>query len=246
MTFGGQLLLLVSLALGILAVSRERRWRWAALVASALGTTALACTFTRSAWLGWFVACVLILGLRRPRWLVPFGLGLGLLVAIAPGAFRERLASSFDPAHPNNVERTHMWVAGWNMFLDRPWTGVGIQDLRAIYPRYRPPEARQTPGHLHSSVVQIGATMGALGLAAFAFLYGSLMVLAGRGLRRRIATGELAGGVQLGAIAGLTGFLVAGAFEWNFGDEELLDLLYVLVGMAWAAQRWPGKGPGSP
>jgi hypothetical protein len=28
---------------------------------------------------------------------------------------------------------------------------------------------------------------------------------------------------------------VAGVFEWNFGDEELLYPLYTLVGLAWAA-----------
>jgi hypothetical protein len=38
--------------------------------------------------------------------------------------------------------------------------------------------------------------------------------------------------------AALVGFLVAGAFEWNFGDEELLYHLYALVGFAWAAGQW--------
>jgi len=36
----------------------------------------------------------------------------------------------------------------------------------------------------------------------------------------------------------LAGFIVAGLFEWNFGDEELLYGLYTLVGLAWAARRW--------
>jgi O-antigen ligase len=243
MTFGGQLLLLVSLALGVLATSRDRRWRWGAALAAGIGSVALACTFTRSAWLGWFVACVTILGVRRPRWLLPFSAALAVVVAVSPGAFRERLVSSFDPGHPNNIERTYMWRAGWAMFRDRPWTGVGLQDLRPVYPGYRVPEARETPGHLHSNLVQIAATMGSLGLAAFLFLYGSLFAAAGRGLRARVAAGDLAGGVQLGVVAGLAGFLAAGAFEWNFGDEELLDLLYVLVGLAWAARRWPATPP---
>ena len=29
------------------------------------------------------------------------------------------------------------------------------------------------------------------------------------------------------------------ALSCGFGDEELLDLVYVLVGMAWAARAWP-------
>jgi hypothetical protein len=37
-------------------------------------------------------------------------------------------------------------------------------------------------------------------------------------------------------------FLLAGFFEWNFGDEELLDQLYTMVGLAWAARAWPADG----
>ena len=45
--------------------------------------------------------------------------------------------------------------------------------------------------------------------------------------------------MRLGALGGLAGFLMAGSFEWNFGDEELLFLLYVIAGIAWAARNWP-------
>ena len=51
----------------------------------------------------------------------------------------------------------------------------------------------------------------------------------------------LAAGLRLGALGGLAGFAVAGLFEWNFGDEELLYPLYTLAGMAWAA-RLPDEG----
>jgi hypothetical protein len=47
-------------------------------------------------------------------------------------------------------------------------------------------------------------------------------------------------GVRLGVIAALAGFLLAGLFEWNAGDEELLYPLYSLVGIAWAARGWLG------
>ena len=44
--------------------------------------------------------------------------------------------------------------------------------------------------------------------------------------------------MRLGVTAALVGFLVAGCFEWNFGDEELLYHLYTLVGIAWASRAW--------
>src|SRR5262249_13732905 len=99
-------------------------------------------------------------------------------------------------------------------------------------------------GHLHNAYVQIAASMGLVGLAAFAWLSASLVRTAWaglgalRGLSTRVRAGGLAAGVRLGVVAALAGFLVAGLFEWNFGDEELLYQLYTLVGIAWAARLW--------
>jgi O-antigen ligase len=199
---------------------------------------ALACTFTRSSWIGLAVSLgVLLIGIR-PRLLPAFVLLMVLVYAFIPGDYRTRLHSAFDPHHPTNVERTYMWEAGVRMFLDHPWTGVGLEDLKPIYDRYRLPAARERAGHLHSVFIQIAATMGIVGLVAFVILYASLFRAAGLGLKAMLRAPTLAASVRLGVVAGLAGFLVAGLFEWNFGDEELLYLLYCLVGLAWAARGW--------
>jgi hypothetical protein len=41
------------------------------------------------------------------------------------------------------------------------------------------------------------------------------------------------------------GFLVAGLFEWNLGDEEVLHPLFALVGLAWAARSWSRADAGA-
>jgi O-antigen ligase len=238
MTFAGQLLLWMSVASGIF-LRAARRWKIGAALALAVGAVALAATFTRSAWIGMFVSWTTMLALTRPRAVVGLVLAGALLVAIAPHAYRERLLSSFDPGHATNVERTHMWQAGLEMFRDHPLTGVGLEDLHPIYERYKPPTAREPAGHLHSVFIQIAATMGVIGLAAFAWLYVSLFRTATGGLALRGS--GVGAGARLGVIGALAGFIVAGFFEWNFGDEELLDLLYTLVGIAWAAGGWSSR-----
>ena len=65
MTFGGQLLLFVSLAAGVLALERAVRWRVGALLTALSGSAALAATYTRSAWLGLAVSLATLLGLTR-------------------------------------------------------------------------------------------------------------------------------------------------------------------------------------
>jgi O-antigen ligase len=174
--------------------------------------------------------------------------GLALLAAagvaawyLAPGAWGARLHSVVDPANLWNQQRVFMWQAGVKMFRDHPWTGVGLQDLHALYDQYRSPESVERAGHLHNAYIQIAASMGVVGLAAFAWLYTSLMRAAWGGLRKVEAHALPSGvsaGVRLGVTAALAGFLVAGLFEWNFGDEELLYHLYTLVGIAWASRAW--------
>jgi len=84
--------------------------------------------------------------------------------------------------------------------------------------------------------------MGVLGLLALLFLLTGLMRAVSRAFRalRRSPEPEARFGaaLSLGVSAALVGFMVSGLMEWNLGDEELLDLLYVLVGIAFAASGW--------
>jgi O-antigen ligase len=246
MTFGGELLLFIPVALAIALTARTPRWRWGAAAVALLALAPLAATFTRSAWLGLFVSCAVILAVERPLGLVFLALAGVAAWFLAPGAWGARIHSVADPANLWNRQRVFMWEAGVRMFRDHPLTGVGLQDLHALYDQYRSPDSVERAGHLHNAYIQIAASMGLVGLAAFAWLYGSLLRTAWAGLKvgaGRHEGSELAAGVRLGVTAALAGFLVAGLFEWNFGDEELLYHLYTLVGIAWASRAWRDVEP---
>ena len=244
LTYGGQVMLLAALATAIAARCRGR-WRWGALALLALLLPALAGSYTRSAWLGYLAATALIVAFTRARRLAFLAAGVAALVAILPSGYRERALSVFDPSNPWNVQRVHMWEAGWRMFRDHPWTGVGLQDLHPLYERYKTAGATEPAGHLHSVYVHVGATMGAVGFLALVWLFAGLWRAASRGLRG--PRGGLGAAIPLGVSAGVFGFFVSGLMEWNLGDEELLDLLCVLVGIAFAAAGWPREvNPSAP
>jgi O-antigen ligase len=238
MTFAGQLTLVLPVAIAIALCERRPRWRWGATATAVLALAALAATFTRSAWIGLFVECGVLAGAVWPLGLLALAVLGGAAFAFAPGAYHERLWSIFDPHHPTNQQRMYMWDAGVRMFRAHPLTGVGLQDLHALYDQYRAPAATEHAGHLHNVFVQIAAQMGVLGLATFAWLYAALVRAAAAGLRPQLKARGLAAGVRLGVVAALAGFIVAGLFEWNFGSEVLLYPLYSLVGIAWAARAW--------
>jgi O-antigen ligase len=242
MTFGLQMLLLLSLAVGIAVTARGRGWRIGALAAGLAAALGLAASFTRCAWLGLAVSLAVILGLRRPRALVVLAVAAATAYAVLPGDFGDRLRSAFDPGHPANRERTMMWEAGARALRDHPITGVGLQNLRPVLDHYRSPLASEHPTHLHNSYLQAAVATGGLGLLAFLVLCVALVRTASvgpPGLRRAVGLGA---GVRLGVTAGVAGFLVAALFDHAFGDEPLLFLVFTLVGIAWAARGWQDAG----
>lgn len=247
LTYGGQAMLLASLASAI-AIRCEGRWRAGALLALVVLLPALAGTYTRSAWIGTIAALSVIVAFTRARWLAGLAGGVAALALVLPGAFRARAFSIFDPQNPWNRERVHMWEAGWRMFRDHPWTGVGLQDLHPLYERYKSPGAVESAGHLHSVYVHVAATMGIVGIAALVVLAAGLLRAASSAFRayRRSPheDSRFGAAISLGVTAALVGFLVSGLMEWNLGDEELLDLLYVLVGVAFAATSWATRASG--
>ncbi len=238
LTYGGQAMLLGTLATAI-AIRCTGRWRVGAILALGAILPALAGTYTRSAWIGYIAALAVILAFTRARWLAALAGGLTALAFVLPGAYRARAFSIFDPQNPWNRERVHMWEAGLRMLRDHPWTGVGLQDLHSLYERYKSPGAIEPAGHLHSVYVHVAATMGIVGLVALVFLVFGLLRAASRAFRdyrrSRQADARFGAAISLGVTAALVGFFVSGLMEWNLGDEELVDLLYVLVGIAFAA-----------
>ena len=238
MTFAGQLSLMVPVAFSVAISETRPRWRWGSALAAVLALAALGVTFTRSAWIATVVAFAVVAGVWAPLAIGGIALVAAALFAFAPGPFGERLRSIFDPHNPWNQQRVLMWGAGVRMFRDHPWTGVGLQDLMKLYDQYKSPEATERVGHMHNVYVQIAVNLGLVGLAAFAWLYTSIVRTATTALRPQLARRGLAAGLRVGVIATLAGFLVAGLFEWNFGDEELLYGLYTLAGLAWAARNW--------
>lgn len=252
MTFGGQLLFEFPLALAVLLLTKSPRWRWGAAVVAVLTALALAATFTRSSWLGAFAAAALVAGAVWPWGIAVLAAFAALAWNFAPGQWGSRLHGMFDSHFGYNGERLLMWKAGWRMFREHPLTGVGLEDMHALYQRYKLPEATEAVGHLHNTYVQIAAGMGLMGLVAFTWLYASLLRAASPGVAfardftARMRAGGEGAALRLGVTAALAGFLVTACFEFNFGDEELLYQLFVLVGLAWASRQWESlAGPES-
>lgn len=234
MTLGGSLLVVLALILAIFAVGAGL-WRARHVVAGLLAAVALALTYVRSAWLGLAVAVMLLAGLTRRYVLLLAFLAAAVIAVVVPSPLQRRVTSIVDPADPSATERVHFWRAGAHMIRDAPWLGFGPGGVKRHYPEYRDPDARRPgTGHLHNNLIQIAVERGLLGLAAWLAIWVTFFARAGRAFASLPAARAGDRALVAGGLAAVAGFFVQGLFEYNFGDSEVIGLVWVVMAFPFA------------
>jgi O-antigen ligase len=231
MTYSGVLMLVACAAVARLLFDR-REWLWPAVAVPAL-LVALIATEARNAWIGLFVAATCLLGLRNWRLMIVAPVAAVLVFLIAPANIKARAYSFVDLNDPTNRDRLAMLQVGKGMVRDHPAFGVGPELVQREYSKYRPASAvNPTNPHLHNVPVQIAAERGLLALAAWLWFVAAALVSHFRELRRGQHLAVAATG-----IGAMIAMLVAGLFEYNFGDSEFLMLFLGLITLPFAASR---------
>lgn len=223
---------------------------------------------------GWgLMVCALLFSLTRGVWIayaiVLFMLGfvrgrktlggvaivviiLSLFLLNAEEGVQERLGSIAKPAA--NSGRSFIWQANLDMARERPLLGWGYGN----YKHFRTPYYQRYPGadrkaHAHNNFLQVWVESGLLGLSAFLALFW-VMLRRGWQVYRRLSL-EPYKSLAFGGFLGLIGFLIGGMTQYNFGDGEVVIVLWATVGLLLRLSQWveeekivptyrlPGKKP---
>ncbi|RME76798.1 MAG: hypothetical protein D6776_00635 [Planctomycetota bacterium] len=193
-------------------------------------------------WFGWWrvrertgsrtLAAVAVLGL--------LGAVAGLLLFVPDG--RELLRNVehriADLTKLGNESRVHIWKAAWQMFLDHPVTGVGLDCFQLAFEGYRTPaywhvEWNGTPTKAHNELLHIAATQGAIGLAALGLLTVGLALAFRRALRRARRPEDRA--LLVALAAGLVGFYAQNLFSFTVAGVGTLAITYMALLSRFAA-----------
>jgi O-antigen ligase len=209
----------------------------------------LIASYTRGAWLG-FAAGVLALlpASRRGRLILVGGLAalvLGLLAG--PPGLRDRFLSMGDPEEATVKERRYMWESALMMARVRPWLGFGPGGVKREYRAFAREEAvKKRTGHVHNTPLQILVERGVIGLAAWLWIWVAFYAHAIGALRRLAPDAVAARTVVIGSLAAITGFLVGGLSEYNFGDSEVVMVAWAIAALPWVAARDPAASASEP
>lgn len=238
MTLGGVLAMTVTAALPRLArVPAEVWWLGPAWI---VGVAALGLTQVRGAWIGFAAgATAAVAGMGRRGFVAAAALVVLVpaLVFGLPGV-GARFRTIGDAADDTTRDRLAMLEAGRRLGIENPLTGVGPGQLKHAYARVAPPEAmRRSTSHLHNTPLQVVVERGVVGLVFWLWIFVAFLVR-GVAILRKLpsdAAGDRA--LVLGSLAAIVTFLVAGLFEYNFGDAEVLLVAMALMALPFALGR---------
>ena len=244
-TYAEVLQLICALTLGLfICLPRKRSSIGLALVIGLAGfLAALLLTVTRAVWLGCLIssALILLLTLRRRTIVLIAAVAIPVILAGLFVLQQKRNVGFIDRNDDSTVWRGKVWTEGATLLVSSPrhlLIGIGMDSIKKRAKQWGLFDHGRIPmGHMHSNFLQIALERGVPALLlwlAFLFIYA-------RTLWRRIREGTnipwMERGVLLGALGGLLGFFVSGVVHYNWGDSEVVMVLFFVMGLTLATNR---------
>jgi putative inorganic carbon (HCO3(-)) transporter len=177
----------------------------------AMVAIALVLTFGRGGWVGGAVGVMIVIAATKPsrrRVLVMAAAAVGLVAAMVAAiallgsggapiaqATAARVLTLLDPTAGTGAIRLHIWKDTLGLIASRPLLGYGPDNFGLVFPAFQTGYWPRLSliDESHSELLQIVATQGFVGLAAFAWLCIAFVRLWWTGRDQLLAAGVLGG-----------------------------------------------------
>jgi O-antigen ligase len=251
-TYAEVLQLLAAIAFGLLLRVRDKRsgmFMVLVLVVASMGA-AITLTVTRAVWIA-FAGALVMMSLRiMNKWAVLIILAVGL--ATAPVALKTLQQTRGQPLlsvrEPSTAYRLTVWKEGLSLLVARPKhlaLGIGMDSLKYRWREWGLFQGGKLPlGHMHSTPLQIALERGVPALICWVWWFGAYVWLLWRLSGREAGRSDwISQGIGLGVFGGTLGFLASSLVHYNFGDSEVVMIVYFLMGISAVMYREPGTSP---
>jgi hypothetical protein len=256
-TYSEALQLLLAVVVGLLlSTGKEQKAIRLALLLTLAGLVfALILSVTRASWLGFFVSSTVIVLLGASRRTLVF-VGVLAIPLVLAGVFvlqQKRNVGFLDRSDGSTTWRQTVWREGFQLLTSKPrhlLVGVGMDSIKSHWREWGLFDQGRIPiGHMHSNLLELALERGVPALLLWLALLGTYALTLLRLFRKlkNAARSELVAewidrGLVLGALGGLIGFFVSGLVHYNWGDSEVVMILYLLMGLTLALARMVRQG----
>jgi hypothetical protein len=244
-TYSESLQLIGSLTLGLFVAlprKRNRHGLWLGIAIAGIAG-ALLLSVTRASWLSFLLSGLLIatLGLSRRALIVIAACAIPVVLAGLFVLHQKRNVGFFDKKDDSIAWRQKIWHEGFNLLVSNPRhlaVGVGMDSIKAHWREWDLFEGGKLPmGHMHSDYLEIALERGVPTLIAWLILLGMYAWTLWRTQRRVSKEDWIERGIVLGALGGLLGFMTSGVVHYNWGDSEVVMIVYLIMGFSLVVER---------
>jgi O-antigen ligase len=154
---------------------------------------------------------------------------------------QKRNVGFFDAKDQSTSWRELVWRESFQLLVSKPrhlLAGVGMDSIKGHWREWGLfDNGRQPIGHLHSNILQLAVERGIPALIVWLILLGAYarMLL-------KLTREPNSGGLALGALGGLAGFFASGLVHYNWGDSEVVMVVYFIMGLTLVLERQSGHG----
>jgi hypothetical protein len=205
----------------------------AAVLALGIGLTAMRTVVVA------FVLAAMMMAWRSLRGVPKAVFTFALLFLLAFGAiivWQTRAPEALMFSDPSSSLRYQVARAGLARVLVHPLFGHGMDAMKKHWNEWGFPGKEML--HLHSTPLQLAFDRGLPMLFLWVWLMIAFWVEVARGEKRASDSGDTnAYGILLGILGALTGFVLSSFVNYNFGDIEVVMLLWFLLGLAMVVRR---------
>jgi O-antigen ligase len=259
-TYAEVLQLIASLTLGLLLGLRDKRSLTGILLLLALGglVFALGMTVTRASWVGFALsaALMLLLSASRRTLIIVGACAIPLILASVFFLQQKRSIGFVDSKDQSTTWRQTVWKEGFQLLVSKPrhlLVGVGMDSIKGHWREWGLFDHGRLPiGHMHSNLLQIGLERGVPALIVWLILLGAYARTLLKIIRKTESTqrqsevyrtstiDSFPSSLALGALGGLVGFFASGLVHYNWGDSEVVMVLYLIMGLSLVMARNSG------
>jgi hypothetical protein len=250
-TYAEVIQLIASLALGLFLGLKQKRGRLGLFLLLALVglVFALGMSVTRASWGGFAVsvAVMLILSVSRRTVIIVAACALPLILASVVLLKEKRSVGFFDTKDQSTTWRGTVWREGFHLLISKPRhlvVGVGMDSIKSHWREWGLFDNGRLPlGHMHSNLLQLALERGVPALIVWLILIGTyIRMLFGLIRKSAISVHEsvvdnFPRGLALGALGGTVGFFTSGLVHYNWGDSEVVMVLYFVMGLSLVLER---------
>jgi len=228
-SFAGYLLPLLLLVIPLISLKNTKKSHKVLLaLLSILLAACLVLTFSRGAWLGFFIAIIvmIILAPQRKLLLFIFGIFFAALIII-PGSRSDIIAIFQSRGY---ADRFTLWRTAWHIILENPFLGKGLGTYMDYFSKYD-----YVPDKLiyyaHNCFLQIWAETGIFALLSFMGFLGAILLKGATAFKKNHDF------ITLGLLCALVGLTVHSMFDVHLYSLQLSVIFWSIAGILYARSQ---------